>query len=724
MNSDSKYRWPAKLKKFRIEDPFLKILATKYEREIPWQEVVRDSESLLSYVENKMLPNYLERVKYPPSGPSNLFVTANHVNLEFALRYQAGLDDDELSGIKRILSDCGEAAATEALVAQINRRKARAFKSWTVHLKRYYPGEPAFWPLVLRSMFELAGKGSRRDLFRPSEDIIEWLHRRIESEAFSPYENLSRRYCMKLAVGMASRDGWKFVPGGVQNAAFLSALCRGSGWCISGYDWAVRYLDHSSFYILYSNDRPVVALRCSSDKNVVVECQGRYNQSPYDWFIDICLFLETMDMTLNHRKQELDDALSGSIGDVDSKPICWWKDRAALWPFAIVFAPRPVYAELIDDVRESVIHYAGFNNFDTLKDLLGLSPDFGLSPDYWADLVESNPHLYGQSPAIYIQNPAVRQACLRGWLEKLRYQDMTLFEISTVPEFVSDSPEFMCAMREHVPSALKKLIRRHKGTYAERSNPFWLEEMLPLTENEPAGLVVERMVNVLLNNVDGIFADEKFPSIFRERDDFSLLRMRAWQEAITALPPLWFALPCDLTNLDIFQPTDSVPKSIDIESWSSRVEESTWLLTQKSGVPKSIRLHHRVLHAYRTGWERHLLECPWRIWIKRGGRRVYMSYALLADKQIIHTLTKGWLRCIRMDRHYSWYSASDRMRTIPALQYSMLHAIKQYGYVINKKEIEDIRSDIEDRCTRNRLLTQMAIAYWRNRHFYSNSSNN
>ncbi len=42
------YRWPAKLKKFGIDDPFLKILVCKYENEneIPWQLEVRDATSL------------------------------------------------------------------------------------------------------------------------------------------------------------------------------------------------------------------------------------------------------------------------------------------------------------------------------------------------------------------------------------------------------------------------------------------------------------------------------------------------------------------------------------------------------------------------------------------------------------------------------------------------------------------------------------------------------
>lgn len=77
------YRWPTNLKKFSITDPFLKILTSKYEKEIPWQTKVLDKESLQLFIRDEMLPRLLQRVEYPQVvGRKSYFVSPHHVNVK------------------------------------------------------------------------------------------------------------------------------------------------------------------------------------------------------------------------------------------------------------------------------------------------------------------------------------------------------------------------------------------------------------------------------------------------------------------------------------------------------------------------------------------------------------------------------------------------------------------------------------------------------------------
>ena len=60
------YRWPTKVKKFGIEVPVLKVFVAKYENEIPWQkEEIKDEDSLCRFIQNRMLPDLLNRVTFP-----------------------------------------------------------------------------------------------------------------------------------------------------------------------------------------------------------------------------------------------------------------------------------------------------------------------------------------------------------------------------------------------------------------------------------------------------------------------------------------------------------------------------------------------------------------------------------------------------------------------------------------------------------------------------------
>lgn len=217
MSAEIKYRWPTKLRKFRIDNPFLKILVAKYENEIPWQVKVRDSDTLIEYIQAAMLSKLRQRFAYPfTKGTKHTYATAADVDLSAALTADHGLNHDELWFIETMRQEEGDVAATEELVDMVNQGKSRAFESWFEFLERKYPENPAFRVLLFRPILELSPRGSRRVVVSPCEDVIEWLHRRIAQETVSPNDNLAKLYCNKLgSLPLPAQGfGWQHVPEG------------------------------------------------------------------------------------------------------------------------------------------------------------------------------------------------------------------------------------------------------------------------------------------------------------------------------------------------------------------------------------------------------------------------------------------------------------------------------------------------------------------------------
>jgi hypothetical protein len=102
------YRWPAKLKKFGIDDPFQMMLLAKFEKEIPWQSKVTDAQSLNTYVQKVMIPSLLSRVHYPPvQDTKNNYLSAGRIDLQYALDTDQELDSTEIEIVRLISVDDG-----------------------------------------------------------------------------------------------------------------------------------------------------------------------------------------------------------------------------------------------------------------------------------------------------------------------------------------------------------------------------------------------------------------------------------------------------------------------------------------------------------------------------------------------------------------------------------------------------------------------------------------
>ena len=456
--------------------------------------------------------------------------------------------------------------------------------------------------------------------------------------------------------------------------------------------WATDYLASSSFSILRSRNKPVVALRMEGE--YAVECQGRGNESPVEWFADIHLFLQTQGLTLQHRVTEMDAVLANE-GDFHQKPAIWWRDRLRLWPFASLMAPDRIRIGLTSDVQSSVLKYVGFPGFEAIAKRIGLS----MGRDEWREVICSDPTRYSNCPAQYCETPEVLDACILGWHKLCENGELTLELCRSIPDFVSENHTFQNLMQANLLTLMQHRIRQRPTSRIERENRFSLDEFVPLTPSSPPENASEFMVNWLLSNNDGDFNEDKLPELVRSREDFATIREHAWQEAVKAQPPFLFAVPSDLRRCQGLSPSNSTPARVDLDSWCVKVQQKPWLLTQKSTVPKSIRWHLRIVNAYRDGWLPYLSEFPWRIWVKKGMRRVYMSEALLADETVIDALAIGW--CNRKARICdTWMRASERMRNLPAYQLSVLRGMSTFVTRRHRGAL-DVAQDVADRLVRD-----------------------
>jgi hypothetical protein len=674
MTTFDTYHWPTKLKKFGITDPFLKILATKYEKEIPWQITVRDAETLRHFVKHQLLPDLLAKL-LPPSSTSDrayFYIAASDVDLPAFLEADIHRNNPDLQAIWQIWAAEGDSRATECLVQYLNQVKYHAFKAWLDLLEKQYPNEQAFHYLLLKPLFEFSDKGMRRPLPAPSASVIEWLLQRIASGRLLPDENIARQYFLKLGLGndSGSSDGWQYIPAGLNNAVQLSAVCAGSGWCVAQRTYAEHYLFENEFYILRLKGKPVVALRVTVHDQKIVESRGRYNKYPADYDDEIDLFINTQKFT-----DYVHFCLEVECSRIDyfEQPLTWWQHHLAIWPFAIALAPSSIKEDLMPQAVVDAYKYPHFRYFELMAGHIGLT----LDETSWALMIEDNPHRLADCPARFKTLPKIRQACLMGWIARTTSDQLNSAEFEVIPDFVRNDPAFQTILQENLPSPIRQTIRKNPKKYAERENRFNLQEVLPEIANESVDLVIERMVNIILNNQDGNYADRKFSLAQRQREDFPVLRSCAWYEAYNVHPPLWFALPEDLKGLEQFRYTEKVAAKFNIDDWRAKVTQKPWLLTQQKGVPKSLRHHPDILHAYRDGWLPNLRKSPWRIWLPKGARRIYMSYALLEDKQVLNALTEGWLNQ-KTKFMSSWFSKpSERMRNIPAIQLSAMWAVMQ-----------------------------------------------
>lgn len=668
------YKWPTKIRKFGITDPFLKILVAKYEGEIPWQTQVRNENELRQFVAEQMLPKQIQRITFPAvAGSRHCFVEAKDVNLDLALDAAIGLDAGEIDILKLIREEDGDEHAARELAWQINVNKARAFNSWRKLFEDQYAEQAAFALLLLRPLMDMSPAGSRRTVNLPAPSVVEWLFRHIKREGVSPNDNIALLYIRKIADSsvVAARDGWQYIPADKSMAPVLAANSHHSGWCVASSYWAQAYLQHTAFYILRANDKPVVALRFIPETGKIVECQGKHNNSPTGWFADIALFVASQGLTLQHRNEELGQTLA-DLGSFADMPDSWWQQRAIYWPFALQQAPQHLTSKAPAIRPEIWTRYLTFPNISQLLQQSGMT----IGVNDWASLVNATPAIYASVPEQNRQNPAIIAACLNGIRSGMEDEEFSLIHLQRLPEAIKTLPEFRILLAENWPNDIQQRIASIGKSAAERLNPFSLDTILPLEQDDPIFIAIHHAVNQLLANRTADFSDTVFSEGIRLRPDFAEVRKQAWIRAIQNRPTHWFALPADLRQIPELVPANGPVARIDLDKWLAKIVEKPWLMTQKSGVPKAIRFHQGALDAYTQAWKSIFCHTPWQVWhscSKQLGNRVYASYALLEQPDVIDAFAIGWRKHLN---NTPWTKASPRMRQMAFMQLALL---KSFG---------------------------------------------
>lgn len=667
------YKFPSKVNKFKITKPSLMIFIAKYENQIPWASGINSEITLEKCISTMLLPELYRASELPVLKQANksYFVESRHVNLGAYTENYAAYQRLEIDQFKELLQQGGTAAKV-CVADMINMRKSKAFHSWKSLMKKEYKHDPAFIYMLLRSIFDTTPYGSRRELATPDKNIIQWMYLNISRKAFDPQESLAKNYFLKKSFGVNSKieNGWQFIPMGSKNNSKLSAAAKGSGWCIEDRYMSTYYLEDHSFYILRKSGKPVVALRVNSRE--IHECVGIHNSIPSAYSYDIKLYTDYMKLTF----VDLFDQSHLSGLSYDNFSSDWWEQRVTLWPGSYFKMDAHLKGKFEKPVLENFIQYLEYIPLEKLKS------DFELDLNF-EELVKAltiSPQLFERINTLIESEPnkeVIKLACIAGWLVKIENGELTLWEHKNLPLFVKESEGYHQLLEKQISTQLYKELYKVPKTFFSRSNRLNVEDLLVYSEFESYEVTLKRTTSIILNIESSDFSDYIFPDYLQNRSDFQKLRTDAWKEAIAERPSFRLALPHDLSILPEFGFDDSMVDSLKLQKAVDTISKKPWYLDSKSKIPKNIRHREVALKAYIKGWQHIISKNPNRLWCvtnRTHGRREYISFAALRNKQIIDTFFIAYREAINKNSDI-WVKLSERTQNIPVMKFVFLIAL-------------------------------------------------
>ena len=105
----------------------------------------------------------------------------------------------------------------------------------------------------------------------------------------------------------------------------------------------------------------MVALRVSDDQ-VVIECQGKYNEHPKGWELTIILFCKAMNWELQHRRYDVSKDYEDN--NPQQKTLDWWEDQAQYLPIIFHVAPA-VYRKQLQEKYSPTAKIWLFQQYNT-----------------------------------------------------------------------------------------------------------------------------------------------------------------------------------------------------------------------------------------------------------------------------------------------------------------------------------------------------------------------
>lgn len=704
-------QWSSKFKKFGINDPFLQLITIKYEKLIEWQVKVNDEETFSKFIREVMLPELLKKITWDPNAEKSsksFFMHYSSINPDAAIGNEA-LSPDETQVVKEhlkkiakynVLFENGEVncsfnefkrecrkSAAQYITAIFNERKEKSYASWVKLLKTNFKNHPGFQYLILKPLIEQSGYNSRRAVTAPDKAILNWLFVRIENRFYKPSVNLMQEYRFRLMNGLKVNvsHGWQYIPNKSSSVSVLTAASYGSGWCVASSDMARYYLESgNSFYILKKFSKPVVAIRVKNiTERGILEIRGVSNSNPIDYYSDIWFFVkkifrefDTSDLSKRpYFADLLPDFCKLTLAHMDQNKlnVSWWQDKLDLWPCTYDFIPEAIKpkCQFNKEIYLSNSFYLSLGN-------KVLSP-YGIkfSETDYMDLLVHFPQLYN-----IIQdkdNKNYKDACITGYLNRLKFDDITFQEFKEMPAFIRDSNQINQQLQIKIPKTLIDAFTKRGTTYTSRLAGPQLAKLVSYTESEDIELTVIRALEYIIKNESSDFSDIIFPNEIRLHPQFSLIREQAWLKAVHKNPTFYFAFPVDLIQKNIWTPQSQIDEKHTalLEKWVSEVESRPWYLEAEKKIPKSVRYHEAMLQAYLRGWIYNLKITPYCMWKKINRyNRMYMSYAAFRNIYIFKTLATSYFF---NERYIGHKKASARMFGIPTFQLAVIYASKYFN---------------------------------------------
>ena len=220
MSNINNYKWCQEILRFNITDQFLKLVAEKYNDDIPWETIVNDEKSLIKYIQDVKLPELRKKVDYNDElniPKTSFFVSWDTLDplelqdqIEYAreddrIEWNLHLYDYRIYGNKEIKypwekytkedweRDCLELAANE-MSKFINRHKSKAFLTWINQLGEHFQDNPVFQFLISTSLFNHFGYGMIELIPPPNMNLLNEIRDQIANRLFSPNIDLAQEY--------------------------------------------------------------------------------------------------------------------------------------------------------------------------------------------------------------------------------------------------------------------------------------------------------------------------------------------------------------------------------------------------------------------------------------------------------------------------------------------------------------------------------------------------
>lgn len=286
-----------KIRKYKIDDPFMIQFILRYGDEIEWNNV-KTSEDIQNEISKTLLPDIIQRLRNK-NHPKTVLYSGDNINVDKEVNLVRQAHPEHYENIVRIRKEKGDDAIKEYITDIINKDKNSVLSIWWSRINENLKN-PVQKYLTLKPIFDSTDSSKKKT---PKPYIWSAVRNFLKSIESNPYDlrSLTKIYELTLSEQLSNVERFKRIPTGDliwikipgqsedpknfdSNVETLMGLSCNI-WCISGKTMANRYLSgDGSFYLLLDikNKKPtaLMAVRMSGDR--VEEIRGELEGQSFD----------------------------------------------------------------------------------------------------------------------------------------------------------------------------------------------------------------------------------------------------------------------------------------------------------------------------------------------------------------------------------------------------------------------------------------------------------